>query len=189
MGEEGFKHIAVNAADDDDFVIRVGVSDVNQAAEPLGDAKDAVTGPPESADDVAAAKAASVSKPVAATATAAETASVADAADDAAADEAEPARNAVDVEVEHVAESEGLDPAPEALAPEVALAAAATDARGKGEDAAGKAQRRPQKDDGYHETTLEDLKGEKMSLTQRVVIIAAIICIIGAIVYYFAFMR
>ena len=35
----------------------------------------------------------------------------------------------------------------------------------------------------------EDLKGEKMSLTQRVVIIAAIICIIGAIVYYFAFMR
>ena len=185
MGEEGFKHIAVNAADDDDFVIRVGVSDVNQAAEPLGDAKDAVTGPPESADDVAAAEAASVSKPVAATATAAETAPVADAA----ADEAESARSAVDVAKEHAAEAEGLDPAPEALAPEVAPAAAATDARGKGEDAAGKAQRRPQRDDGYHETTLEDLKGEKMSLTQRVVIIAAIICIIGAIVYYFAFMR
>ena len=185
MGEEGFKHIAVNAADDDDFVIRVGVSDVNQAAEPLGDAKDAVEDLPESADDVAAAEAAPVSKPVAATATAAETAPVADAV----AGEAESARSAVDVEVEHAAEAEGLDSAPETPAPEAAPAAAAADARGKAKDAAGGTQRRPQKDDGYHETTLEDLKGEKMSLTQRVVIIAAIICIIGAIVYYFAFMR
>ena len=44
-------------------------------------------------------------------------------------------------------------------------------------------------DDGYHETTLEDLEGAKMPLAQRIVIIAAIICIIGALVYYFVAMR
>ena len=43
--------------------------------------------------------------------------------------------------------------------------------------------------DAYRETTLEDLKGEPMSLTQRIVIIAAVVCIIGAIIYYVAFMR
>ena len=45
------------------------------------------------------------------------------------------------------------------------------------------------KDDGYREATLEDLQGEPMSLTQRVVIIAAVVCIIGALAYYFLFLR
>lgn len=45
------------------------------------------------------------------------------------------------------------------------------------------------KKDGYREATLEDLQGEPMSLTQRIVIIAAVVCIIGALAYYFLFLR
>ena len=45
------------------------------------------------------------------------------------------------------------------------------------------------KSNGYSPATLDDLKGEPMSLTQKIVIIAAVVCIIGAIAYYFAFMR
>ena len=54
------------------------------------------------------------------------------------------------------------------------------------------ASRRPQPasaEEGYHETTLEDLEGTKMPLAQRIVIVAAIICIIGALIYYFVAMR
>ena len=49
---------------------------------------------------------------------------------------------------------------------------------------------RPQKKagDGYQATTLEDLERQPMSATQRAVIIAAVVCIIGAIVYYFVAM-
>ena len=43
--------------------------------------------------------------------------------------------------------------------------------------------------DGYREATLEDLRGEPMPLTQKVVIIAALVCIIGALAYYFLFLR
>ena len=39
------------------------------------------------------------------------------------------------------------------------------------------------------ETTLEDLEGTKMPLAQRIVIVAAVICIIGAVVYYLLAMR
>lgn len=49
--------------------------------------------------------------------------------------------------------------------------------------------KRAPKEDDYHEATLEDLKGEPMSLTQKVVIIAAVVCIIGAFAYYFLFLR
>ena len=45
------------------------------------------------------------------------------------------------------------------------------------------------KKDDYHEVTLEDLQGEPMPLTQRIVIIAAVVCIIGALAYYFLFLR
>lgn len=47
---------------------------------------------------------------------------------------------------------------------------------------------RPRKET-YRETTLEDLQSEKMPTAQKVVIIAAVICIIGALAYYFLFMR
>ena len=52
-------------------------------------------------------------------------------------------------------------------------------------------QRKPSKprEDPYRETTLEDLKGSPAPLAQKIVIIAAIICIIGALVYYFVAMR
>lgn len=42
--------------------------------------------------------------------------------------------------------------------------------------------------DDYREATLDDLKPTPMPLAQRVVIIAAIVCIIGAIIYCLAFM-
>jgi len=37
----------------------------------------------------------------------------------------------------------------------------------------------------FQETTLQDLRGEPMPFTQKVVIIAAVVCIIGALAYYF----
>lgn len=42
---------------------------------------------------------------------------------------------------------------------------------------------------GRRETTLEDLEPQAMPLAQRIVIIAAVVCIIGALVYYFMVMR
>ena len=45
------------------------------------------------------------------------------------------------------------------------------------------------KKDAYHETTLEDLNSTQMPLAQKIVIAAAIVCIIGAVIYYFAFLR
>ena len=47
---------------------------------------------------------------------------------------------------------------------------------------------RTKKADDYHETTLADLDSGPMPMAQRIVIIAAVICIIGALAYYFAFM-
>ena len=43
--------------------------------------------------------------------------------------------------------------------------------------------------DEYHETTLEDLESTSMPLAQRIVIVAAVVCIIGALIYYFVAMR
>ena len=48
---------------------------------------------------------------------------------------------------------------------------------------------KPKKAAAYSETTLEDLSSTKMPLAQRIVIVAAIVCIIGAVIYYFAFLR
>ena len=44
-------------------------------------------------------------------------------------------------------------------------------------------------EDGYRETTLEDLESSGMPFAQRVVIVAAVVCIIGALIYYFVAMR
>lgn len=63
-------------------------------------------------------------------------------------------------------------------------------AEGRGE--AGRGQKPPatgHKADPYRQTTLEDLNSQKMPLVQKIVIIAAVLCIIGAIGYYLAFMR
>lgn len=45
------------------------------------------------------------------------------------------------------------------------------------------------KDQGYRETTLDDLKSEPMSKTQKVIIACAIAAVAAAVVYYFVFMR
>ena len=45
------------------------------------------------------------------------------------------------------------------------------------------------KDRGYRETTLDDLKSEPMSKTQKIIIACAIAAVAAAIVYYFVFMR
>ena len=44
------------------------------------------------------------------------------------------------------------------------------------------------KGDSYRETTLEDLEDTSMPFAQRVVIVAAIVCIIGAVIYCALFM-
>ena len=41
----------------------------------------------------------------------------------------------------------------------------------------------------YRPTTMDDLDSGPMPAAQKAVIIAAVVCIIGALVYYFAFMR
>ena len=45
------------------------------------------------------------------------------------------------------------------------------------------------KDLGYRETTLDDLKSEPMSKTQKIIIACAIAAVAAAVVYYFVFMR
>ena len=44
-------------------------------------------------------------------------------------------------------------------------------------------------DRGYRETTLDDLKSEPMSKTQKIIIACAIAAVAAAVVYYFVFMR
>ena len=45
------------------------------------------------------------------------------------------------------------------------------------------------KDQDYRETTLDDLKSEPMSKTQKIIIACAIAAVAAAVVYYFVFMR
>lgn len=45
------------------------------------------------------------------------------------------------------------------------------------------------KDRGYRETTLDDLKSEPMSKTQKIIIACAIAAVAAAVAYYFVFMR
>lgn len=121
MAETGFKHIAVTAAEEDDFVIRAGVPDQPEASlEPELEERGTV-------------------EPV----------------------------DSPEVEVDE-------EPEPEVeFEPESAPT------------------RKPaaKKKDAYHETTLEDLNSTQMPLAQKIVIAAAIVCIIGAVIYYFAFLR
>ena len=121
MAETGFKHIAVTAAEEDDFVIRAGVSD---QYEPEPEPEPQVQEEVEQADST---------------------------------------EMVVDEKTEPEVESKPK-PAP---------------------------ARKPaaKKKDAYHETTLEDLNSTQMPLAQKIVIAAAIVCIIGAVIYYFAFLR
>ena len=121
MAETGFKHIAVTAAEEDDFVIRAGVSE-----------QPGIESESESEE----------------------------------LEEVEPVDSS-EVEVDEKPEPE-VEPE---LKPTPARKPAA------------------KKKDTYHETTLEDLNSTQMPLAQKIVIAAAIVCIIGAVIYYFAFLR
>lgn len=142
MGDNGFKHISVTAAEEDDFVIQAGVvkddKPVEQAVEPS--VETAPETPFENAFQLS--------------------------------DAPEP-----DLPVgEKPAAANGAEAAP---ARETAAASPAKPGQ----------RRTAGKDGGYREPTLEDLDVGEMPLAQRIVIIAAIVCIIGAVIYYFVFMR
>ena len=85
------------------------------------------------------------------------------------------------------------DEAPFEMPEEVPADSIADDGGPEGRAVAERAERsasRPSKKaDAYHETTLEDLEPAPMPMTQKVVIIAAVVCIIGALLYCFVFMR
>ena len=97
--------------------------------------------------------------------------------------------------------SEGIDGADVSAGAQtttVPSADSATDAHSAAASAAGGVAKSPNRSaasskskasDAYHETTLEDLEPTPMPLAQRIVIIAAVVCIIGALVYYFVAMR
>ena len=53
----------------------------------------------------------------------------------------------------------------------------------------GSARKTSSSSGAYREATLEDLESSPMPLAQKVVIVAAVVCIIGALVYYFVVMR
>ena len=121
---EGFKHITVTAADDDDVVIRVGAA---PKEEPV----------PSATDDRA--------------------------------DTATPAQGHIPAEGDTPVRARSARPS-----------IAATN----------RAHRAPakKKRDDYRESTLEDLQSQPMPLAQKVTIIAAVVCIIGAIIYCIAFL-
>lgn len=52
-----------------------------------------------------------------------------------------------------------------------------------------RSRKQPPAKDGYREATLKDLESTPMPLAQKIVIIAAVVCIIGAVIYYFVMMR
>ena len=123
MAETGFKHIAVTAAEEDDFVIRAGVPE--QPA----------TVPEPEPEDL---------------------------------EKLEP------VDPSEVEVDEEPEPKPEVEPEPTPVPARKPGAKRK---------------DTYHETTLEDLNSTQMPLAQKIVIAAAVVCIIGAIVYYLLFLR
>ena len=164
---EGFKHITVTAAEDEDVVIFAG-------AVTEGDSE--MLEPTEAGADVPQA----VEEPGPRT-----------EGPDPRTEEPGPRTEGPDPRPEGSdPRPEGSDPRPEGSGP-----------RTEGPDPChpeGEARRisakraaseRPEPKDDYHETTLEDLQGTPMPLTQIIVIVAAIVCIIGAVIYYLAFMR
>ena len=79
----------------------------------------------------------------------------------------------------------GSEPMPEATPGSDRIEASTTPVPSQ----AAPAKRKKARADDYRETTLEDLESQSMPLAQKIVIIAAVVCIIGALVYYFAVMR
>lgn len=83
------------------------------------------------------------------------------------------------------------DVAPEPQAKVVSAAAAADvpEIAAEPKPVSGQQPAKRPRADSYREATLEDLQSDGMPLMQKVIIVAAVVCIIGALVYYFAVMR
>lgn len=137
---EGFKHIAVTPADEEDVVFQAGVVRDGDSTSAGGGAQEAE--PPVEEPELPA-------------------------------QEAEPPAD----EAELLVEEPELPAEPPAKLPVESSQVVKAQA---GRTSAGKK-------DAYRETTLEDLQSTSMPLAQKIVIIAAVVCIIGAVVYYFAF--
>lgn len=160
---DGFMHITVTPEQDDDVVIRAGADALRPIEAPVnGDAASAAV------EQVPAAVAAA---------------------------ERETASSSPNGKAEDMQGSTGAVPPDGASKTQASSAAGEADpaadakeakpARGKAEK---RAARTRAKDDGYRETTLEDLDVGPMSLTQKVVIAAVVVCLIGAVAYYMLFM-
>ena len=83
-----------------------------------------------------------------------------------------------------IAEIADVADAPSAEQVQVGAAAIASNERAPNENP----KRRP-RDDGYHETTLEDLESGPMPAAQRITLIVVAVLLVIAIAYYFAFLR
>ncbi len=147
---EGFKHITVTAADEEDVVVHAGLSQVN-----------APSSPQESGDAPQAADAGRMQT------------------DDSPAKPLPEEENAAAGAPSKADAPKTDDASPQVGAPRANSASAATGKR---------RSNAPTRKDDYREATLADLQPQPMPLAQRIVIIAAVVCIIGAVLYYFVAM-
>ena len=154
-----FKHITVTAADEDEVII-AGVGAVESTAPDAAIKPDAATGPDAAAEPNAATEPDAATRPDVSTEP----------------DAAAPSAEGSDL---------GSEPMPEAAPGSDRIEASTTPVPSQ----TAPAKRKKARADNYRETTLEDLESQSMPLAQKIVIIAAVVCIIGALVYYFAVMR
>ena len=172
MGD--FKRITVTAAEDDE-VILAGIGDVETAVAQEASAQ--TGGAPELSPSACKGEAPELSQvdregaaPEVTLEPAAEFAGV--------------ARNSSPDSTAEIAEIADVANAPSAEQVQVGAAAIASNASAPNE----KPKRRP-RDDGYHETTLEDLESGPMPAAQKITLIVVAALLVIAIAYYFAFLR
>ena len=94
------------------------------------------------------------------------------------------ARNSSPDSTAEIAEIADVADVPSAEEVQVGAAAAASNASAS----SAKPKRRP-RDDGYQETTLEDLESGPMPAAQKITLIVVAVLLVIAIAYYFAFLR
>ena len=160
-----FKHITVTAADEDEVII-AGVGAVEPTAPDAAIKPDAATGPDAAAEPDVSTEPDAAAEPDVSTELDASTEP----------DAAAPSAEGTDL---------GSEPMPEAAPGSDRIEASTTPVPSQ----TAPAKRKKARADNYRETTLEDLESQSMPLAQKIVIIAAVVCIIGALVYYFAVMR
>lgn len=85
---------------------------------------------------------------------------------------------------EETVEEEVVDDPGEPVAPAAVADDGSAEAEGSAEADGSPAAVAARPDDGYHETTLQDLQDAKMSSTQKVVIVVALLGIIAFVAWY-----